>query len=62
MAILFISHDLNVVRRLCRRVAVMQRGRLVETGTAEELFRAPREDYTRQLIAAIPTRDRRLDV
>ena len=62
MAILFISHDLNVVRRLCRRVAVMQRGRLVETGTAEELFRAPREDYTRQLIAAIPTRERRLDV
>ena len=51
-----------MVRRLCRRVAVMQRGRLVETGTAEELFRAPREDYTRQLIAAIPTRERRLDV
>lgn len=60
MAILFISHNLHVVRKLCARVAVMQGGHLVEEGPVEEIFRAPRHDYTRQLIAAIPTRDRRL--
>lgn len=52
--ILFISHDLSLVRRLCERVVVMQGGYIVETGTAEELFRFPQEEYTRRLIAAIP--------
>ena len=60
MAILFISHNLQVVRKLCNRVAVMQRGHLVETGLVEEIFRAPQAAYTRQLIAAIPTRERKL--
>ena len=60
MAVLFISHDLNVVRRLCDRVVVMQRGKLVEEGRVEDLFRAPKAEYTRQLIAAIPTRDHKL--
>ena len=60
MAILFISHNLNVVRKLCTRVAVMQKGRLVEEGTVEEIFHHPQEAYTRRLIAAIPTRERRL--
>ncbi len=60
MGILFISHDLNVVRRLCERVAVMQRGKIVEEGDVEEIFRAPRHEYTRRLIDAIPRRDRKL--
>lgn len=60
MAILLISHNLHVVRKLCTRVLVMQRGRLVEDRPVEEIFRDPRHEYTRQLIAAIPTRDRKL--
>ncbi len=60
MAILFISHDLQVVRRLCTRAAVMQCGQIVETGLVEDLFHVPRHPYTRALIDAIPTRDRRL--
>ncbi len=60
MAVLLISHNLHVVRKLCEQVAVMQRGRLVETGRVEDIFRAPREEYTRRLIAAIPTREKKL--
>ena len=60
MAILLISHDLHVVRRLCTRVAVMQRGKLVENRPVEDVFRDPQHEYTRQLLAAIPTRERRL--
>lgn len=54
MGILFISHDLNVVRRLCTRVAVMQHGSIVETGETEKIYAAPQEEYTKKLIAAIP--------
>ncbi len=53
-AILFISHDLSVVRKLCTRVLVMYKGRVVETGEVSEVFDFPKEDYTKRLIAAIP--------
>jgi peptide/nickel transport system ATP-binding protein len=51
---LFISHSMPLVRYLSTRIAVMQHGRLVETGEAETLCAAPRESYTRQLLAATP--------
>ncbi|MGA7342445.1 MAG: ATP-binding cassette domain-containing protein [Terracidiphilus sp.] len=51
---LFISHSMPLVRYLSARIAVMERGRLVETGEAETLCAHPREAYTRQLIAATP--------
>ncbi len=55
-AILFISHDLGVIKSLCRRVAVMQHGLVVEEGEADQVFYHPREEYTKRLIAARPTR------
>ena len=52
LAYLFISHDLKVVRALSHKVIVMKRGDVVEQGPAEEIFRAPKTDYTRELLAA----------
>ncbi len=51
---LFISHSMPLVRYLCHRVAVLQRGRLVEEGTWQEVCERPREAYTQQLLAATP--------
>ena len=61
ISMLFISHDLNVVRKLCARAAVMQRGVLVEEGDIGQVFCHPRHDYTKRLIAAIPARRRKED-
>jgi oligopeptide/dipeptide ABC transporter ATP-binding protein len=54
LAYLFVSHDLNVVRLLTDRVAVMYLGRLVEVGPSEQVFRAPGHPYTQALVSAIP--------
>ena len=59
ISMLFISHNLNVVRKLCRRVAVMQRGVRVENGETEQVFYHPQHPYTKRLIEAIPTRERK---
>ncbi len=54
-AILFITHDLGVVAELCDWVYVMHRGRIVEDGSIRRIFTAPRDDYTRMLLAATPS-------
>ena len=57
LALVFISHDLSVVRVLCDRIMVLKQGEVVETGTAETLFAGARHPYTRALLAAIPLPD-----
>ncbi|MEZ5773497.1 MAG: ABC transporter ATP-binding protein [Hyphomicrobiaceae bacterium] len=54
MGLVFITHDLGIVRRIAGRVLVMQDGRAVETGPTERIFKEPRHDYTRALLAAEP--------
>jgi oligopeptide transport system ATP-binding protein len=54
LSLLFISHDLAVVRRVCDRVAVMYLGRVVEIGSADQIFGSPRHPYTQALIDAVP--------
>jgi peptide/nickel transport system ATP-binding protein len=56
-ACLFISHDLAVVDLLAHRIAVMHRGVIVEQGTRDEILRAPKDEYTKRLIAAVPLPD-----
>ncbi|WP_405553002.1 dipeptide ABC transporter ATP-binding protein [Streptomyces sp. NBC_01171] len=57
LALVFIAHDLAVVRQVSDRVAVMRRGQVVETGPADEVYENPRDPYTRQLLAAVPALD-----
>ncbi|ANM08668.1 MULTISPECIES: ABC transporter ATP-binding protein [unclassified Rhizobium] len=54
MSMLFITHDLGIVRKFADRVCVMTKGRIVETGTVEEVFANPKHDYTRHLLASEP--------
>ena len=54
MSYLFVSHDLNVVRLLCDRVIVMRTGRIVEEGSSEQVLSDPKDDYTKELLTAIP--------
>ncbi|HET7729661.1 MAG TPA: ABC transporter ATP-binding protein [Usitatibacter sp.] len=56
MALLFITHDLNLVRRFSDRVGVMERGKLVETGATQGVFSAPQHPYTKRLLASRPQR------
>jgi len=61
VGMLFISHDLRVVRRLCKKVAVMYNGEIVEYGKTEQVFSDPQNEYTKELVAAVSSR-RRSDV
>jgi oligopeptide transport system ATP-binding protein len=56
---LFISHDLAVVRAMSDRIAVMNQGKLVEIGTAEQIYNAPQDEYTKALFTAVPVPDPR---
>jgi peptide/nickel transport system ATP-binding protein len=57
LALVFVAHDLAVVRQVSDRVAVMRRGRIVESGPADEVYDNPQDPYTRQLLAAVPALD-----
>ncbi|RUU15340.1 ABC transporter ATP-binding protein, partial [Mesorhizobium sp. M6A.T.Ca.TU.002.02.2.1] len=54
LTVAFISHDLSVIRRLCRQVIVMREGAIVEASATDALFEKPQQAYTRDLISAIP--------
>ncbi len=60
LTLVFVAHDLSVVRHVCDRVAVMHQGRIVELGPTAQIHDAPRNPYTRRLVAAVPTLERAL--
>ena len=61
MSLLFISHDLNLVSEIADRVAVMYQGNIVEEGRTKELFKAPKDNYTKALLASRPNLNIRLE-
>jgi oligopeptide/dipeptide ABC transporter ATP-binding protein len=58
---IFVTHDLGIVRQVCDKVAVMYGGKIVEWATTEELFHHPRHPYTRSLLRCLPTVDAAAD-
>lgn len=54
LTFLFIAHDLSVVRYMCTRIAVMKNGRIIEAGKTEEIYKAPKDPYTRALLESVP--------
>lgn len=58
LSILLVAHDLAVVKNVCDRVSVMEKGVFVDEGPAEEVFSNPRSDYTKRLLSAVPDVDR----
>jgi ABC-type glutathione transport system ATPase component len=60
LTLVFVSHDLSVVRHVCDRVAVMNAGRVVELGPTDQVYEDPQHPYTQRLLAAIPTLDKAL--
>lgn len=59
-SIIFISHDLGVIKSICSRAMVMYQGKIVEEGAIEELFYHPKDDYTKKLIEAVPGKEKRM--
>ncbi len=59
LSYLFISHDMAVIQHVCRRIAVMYKGKIVEEGTREEILRRPQHPYTQSLLSAVPETDPR---
>ncbi|GAA0613615.1 ATP-binding cassette domain-containing protein [Paenochrobactrum glaciei] len=57
LAIVFVAHDLAVVRHLCERIVVLHKGRIVEEGDRDAIFNHPQDEYTRSLLAAVPVPD-----
>jgi peptide/nickel transport system ATP-binding protein len=60
LTLVFVSHDLSVVRRVCDTVAVMHAGEVVETGSTSQVYDDPQHDYTKRLVSSIPTLRRAL--
>ncbi|MEO5834395.1 MAG: ABC transporter ATP-binding protein, partial [Nakamurella sp.] len=58
--LIFVSHDLSVIRRVCDQVAVLRHGKIVETGPTAQVYADPQHPYTRELLAAVPTIERGL--
>jgi peptide/nickel transport system ATP-binding protein len=54
IGLLFVSHDLNIVRMLCDELVVLQAGKVMEAGPSRDIFQRPQADYTRTLLAAVP--------